>query len=360
MRKVRAIASGLQQDLGVRQTAVVLEFVCAACESLDEYGAYLPPERYAVEEMLAQTDVAGVGIDLKQVEDRLLIAAVIPESAAARAGLQTDDEVLRIDDRPVQMLGVEEALLRIFGREGTLVTLEIQGPMEMRSRRVDLLRQRLSVPSVTDARLVDMELGIGYIHIGYFSPTTIEEFDLAAAKLTMLGMRALILDLRGNPGGVFESAVRLADRFISTGVIVTTRGRTPDSTVVYRTQDDHDLTLPLVVLIDGESASASEVVAGAVKEHGRGMLVGQKSFGKGSVQQVFPLRAAQGGVRLTTAKFYSPLDRCYNEVGVTPDVLVGPRNGLWPFAVVTNTLELQRLQFEAALRTARGLLLKPM
>jgi carboxyl-terminal processing protease len=360
IRKVHGVAIGLQQDVGVFPVAVVLEFISAACEALDEYGAYLPPERFSVEELLAQTDVAGIGIDLKQADDRLLIAAVVPDSAAARAGLQVNEEITRIDDVPVQMLSVEDALLRLFGREGTVVSLEIQRPMEMRSRRVEVPRQRLSVPSVGDARVVDMELNIGYIHIAYFSSTTLEEFDLAAAKLAMLGMRALILDLRGNPGGPLEAAVSIADRFISTGVIVTTRGRSPGSSITYRTQDDRDLTVPLVVLIDGDSASASEVVAGAIKDHRRGLLVGQRSYGKGTVQQVFPLKSRQGGVRLTTAKFYSPLDTCYNEQGVPPDIRVESRATLWPFAPALSPVEVQRQQFEAALRAARELVLKPL
>jgi len=356
VRKVRAIAVGMQQDLGARAPLVVLEWIHAACEAVDDFGAFLPPDRLALEDMLAALDVAGIGIDVKPGDERLLIAAVAPDSPAARAGLKEGDAILRIDDCPVRSLDAEDALLRLLGRDSTSVTLEVQGRAETSSRRMELVRQRLSLPSITDARLVDMELGVGYIHIAYFCATTLEEFDLALSKLGMMGMRALILDLRGNPGGLFQAAVQLADRFLSTGIIITTRGRVPGSTVVYRTQNDHDVSVPLVVLIDGDSASASEIVAGAIKDHRRGILVGQRSFGKGSVQQVLPLRPAYGAVRLTTARLFSPLDACYNDVGVTPDIYVeppmlGPSPGL---------VELQRTQFEAALRTARELLMKPL
>jgi carboxyl-terminal processing protease len=353
VRRVRGLAIGLQHDVGARPTVIMQEFIHSACTALDEFSAYLPHERFIMEDVLAHAETAGIGIELRLAGKRTLIAAVAADGPAARAGLNVGDELHRIDDQPVAADTMEETLLRLMGRPGTAVVLEVHGPVTMQPRRVEVVRQRLSQPTVSDARIVDAELGIAYVHLAAFTGSTVEEFDLAIAKLTMLGMRGLILDLRGNPGGSFLEAVRLADRFISTGVIVTTRGRAMGSTNVYRTQEDADITVPLVLLIDGESASASEVVAGAVKDHRRGILVGTRSFGKGSMQHLFPLRTASGGVRLTTAKFYSPLDVCYDEHGVTPNVAVPSADG-------SSTIETQRRQFEAALRAIRELVLKPM
>jgi carboxyl-terminal processing protease len=358
---VRKIAMGMQQDLGVRPTVVVGEFLCAACEALDEYSAYLYPDRFDIEYALALEDVAGIGVELDFVRDRILIAAVAAEGPAERAGVQPNDQLLLIDGEPTRNLGIEEAALRLLGKEKTRVVLEVQGALDRKPRRVEVVRQHISTPSVTDARMVDPAAGIGYLHLAYVQRSTLDELDAAMAKLTAEGMRALILDLRGNPGGSFPVAVQIADRFISEGLLVAKRGRSEGSNVDYRASAaDPTWGLPLVVLIDGETASASEVVAGAIKDHQRGQLIGEPTFGKSSIQHLIQLKWGSG-MRLTTARFYSPLNLAYNEQRITPHILVDrapDADGTDMPESMMDLFELQRYQFEVALRTARELLVK--
>jgi carboxyl-terminal processing protease len=175
---------------------------------------------------------------------------------------------------------------------------------------------------VEDARIIDSQNGVGYIKLANFQKTTQRDFDAALWKLHREGMRSLIVDLRGNPGGLLNASVDVADRFLSSGVIVSTRGRNPQEDFVHRARPEGTWGVPLTVLIDGNSASASEILAGAIHDHHRGTIVGQRSYGKGSVQGIFPLNLSNGGVRLTTAKFYSPLGTAISDRGVTPDVAV--------------------------------------
>ncbi len=320
--RVKAIALGIQQDLGARPTVVVVEFVCAACEALDPYSSYLSPGRFTMEKALAQVDIAGIGIDLQRT-DHLVITHVEPKSPAAESGIQAGDLLIQIDKVPTRNLTREEALLLLLGRDGSKVALEIQRETTSEPFSLEVTRRLASVPSISSAYLADPEAGVAYLHLAHFQKTTLEELDAAVNQLTGEGMRALILDLRGNPGGSLSAAIQVADRFISgDAVLVSTRGRRFGSSITHKTQSDQDYTMPLVVLIDSGTASAGEIVAGAIKEHGRGTLVGQRTFGKGSIQLVFHLTTVDSGIRLTTARFFSPLDNPYSETGVLPDILV--------------------------------------
>jgi carboxyl-terminal processing protease len=399
-QQVKSVALGLRQDLGVKPAAVVLEFLYAACEALDPYSAYLPPEQFLLEKALAEKDIAGIGIELRQGDEHIFIDHVAEKSPAEAAGVQPNEQLLAIDGRSVRSLNLEEAALRLFGTQGTSVTLEVQGATDRQPRKLELVRQRLAIPSISDARIVDLEAGVGYVHLALFQTSTLEELDNAIARLGEQGMRVLILDLRGNSGGLLVPAVQVADRFVSNGILVMSRGRSPGANAVYRaplaldpppmgrrSRSDAVITAPLVVLIDGETASGAEVVAGAVKDHHRGVLVGQKSAGKGSMQYIFPLRwrstlaspagepavssgsseadptsarteaasPAEAGLRLTTAALFSPLDYPYNGHGVLPDVTVDRLPDMADPQSMMTMLQLQQLQFEAALRAAREL-----
>jgi carboxyl-terminal processing protease len=173
--------------------------------------------------------------------------------------------------------------------------------------------------------MVSNAQGVGYLQLTGFQKTSAEELDRAIAALKRQGMRTLIIDLRGNPGGLLNVAVEIAERFIDRGVIVSTRGRAPGQSQVYSASARAVWTMPLYVLIDHDSASASEILAGALKDHGRAVVVGERSYGKGSVQSIFALRSAPAGLKLTTAKFYSPKSRPYSEQGVEPDLVVAVR-----------------------------------
>jgi carboxyl-terminal processing protease len=359
LRRVRALAGALRQEAGARPAAVVLEFVHAAAEALDPYSAYLPPDRFAMEKALARPDLAGVGLDLTLARDQILIAGVVADGPAARAHLQINQQLVSIDGQAVRPLGLEEAALKLLGPENSTVVIEVQGALDRAPRKVDLVRRRLTLPSVTEVQIVERDPPIGYLHLGFFQDTTLPDLDAALTRLVGEGARAVILDLRGNPGGRLDAAIEVADRFLAEGVVVSTRGRSPGTNVVYRAREEREATLPLVLLIDGETASAAEIVAGALKDHRRAVLVGQRTAGKGSIQHVFPLRSAASGLRLTTAKFFSPLDVPIAPHGVTPDVTVDrvPEGDFG--ASMMGLLQLQRHQFDAAVRAAKDLLTKP-
>lgn len=360
--KVQALAITLQQETGVNPTAVVLEFAFAAAEALDDYSAFLSPERLALEKILAEPDVAGIGIELQYGGGVMHVAGLVPNGPAARAGIQLHDRVFRIDDVDVRRLSVEEATLRLLGRENTRVTLDVMGVLDWIPRPVVVVRERFSLPSLTTARLVDVENGIGYVHLGFFQTSTADELDTALDRLMLEGMRVLILDLRGNPGGSFEAALQVADRFIVSGVLAATRGRSPGTTQTYRTQDDRAVVVPLVVLIDADTASAAEIVAAALRDHQRAKLVGQPTAGKGTIQYVYPLRTASCGLRLTAARYLSPLLIALDGQPIQPDV---PVDGSTPLSMnddmlgMVSVMQLQQRQFETALQIARQLAGKP-
>ena len=200
------------------------------------------------------------------------------------------------------------------------MTLAIARNQDRQTLRLE--RRRVEIPSVEDVAIIDTDAGVGYLRLTNFQKTTTRDFDKALWDLHRQGMRSLIVDVRGNPGGLLQASVDIADRFVNDGVIVSTRGRNPMEDYVHRANVASTWRMPLVVLIDGNSASASEIFAAAIRDHGRGTIVGEKSYGKGSVQGIFPLNISGGGVRLTTAKFYSPKGNAISEVGVSADVLV--------------------------------------
>jgi carboxyl-terminal processing protease len=319
---VREVAWAAHQALHIKPSVVVLEFACGACDVLDEYTALLTPSQLT--EFYASVDgsFVGTGIDVAQDGMKLVIADIVPGSPAALAdiGLRTGDQILAIDRRPARTLTVEAANELLRGEAGTTCELEILHPGAMTPRTVRLLRAAVNVPSVV-AAMLDRAMGIGYVRITVFQKTTLQELDDAVARLRMDGLKVLILDLRGNSGGLFDVAVQVAERFLTEGIIVSTQSQVPAFNKIHAAHNVNALTLPLVVLVDGETASAAEIVAGALKDNQRCKVVGQTTYGKGTSQRVFKLEAAPAGVRITLAKFFSPNGQAYNGRGVTPDVV---------------------------------------
>jgi carboxyl-terminal processing protease len=260
-------------------------------------------------------------VELKAAADGLLVVNVIPGSPAERSGLRGGDHLVGIGGRSIAGLGVDEAAQLLQGPEGSLVTLAIlRSPAP--ARAVTVRREHVEVPSIEGERIVDTAAGIAYLKLTSFQKTTTADLEAALRRLDAAGMRALVLDLRGNPGGLLSAAVDVADLFLERGLVVATRGRSPEEDFNYSAGRPGTWRLPLVVLIDNDSASSSEIFAGAVRDHGRGTIVGSRSYGKGSIQGIFPLDSAGVGMRLTTAKFFSPRGLPYSGVGVEPHVPV--------------------------------------
>lgn len=310
--------------LGAPPTAVILEFTYGACDALDDYSSYLTPDR--LEDLYAMIDgnFVGLGVELKSDPAGLRLVGVIKGGPAHEAGLRPGDRITEVDGKTVRGLDLDAAANRLQGAEGSTVSITVLRA-DGSTRSLRLVRRAVEVRSVAEAKIVDRNLGVGYVQLTGFQKSSTDEMRAAVSALQTQGMRSLILDLRGNPGGLLNIAVDLADRFLDQGVIVTTRGRSVGQSATYRARNDGAWRMPVYVLVDHDSASASEILAGALQENRRAIVIGERSYGKGSVQSIFPLRAVPAGLKLTTARFYSPRDRSYTEMGVEPDVPVVTR-----------------------------------
>jgi carboxyl-terminal processing protease len=318
---VAAAARLAQQQLRIASAVVVLEYACGATAALDEYSSFLTGDQLNDVYSQIEGNFVGLGIELKASEGSLLIVKVITGSPAERAGLHALDRIVAVGDRSTAELNTDQAADLLQGTEGSVVAVTVQTGAEA-ARKLSIRREHVEVPSVDEVKIIDADYGVGFIKLTCFQKTTARDFDAALWKLHREGMRSLIVDLRGNPGGLLTASVEVVDKFVEDGIIVSTRGRSSLEDYNYTAHKAGTWRVPLVVLIDGDSASASEIFAGAIRDHHRGTIIGQRSYGKGSVQGIFPLNAAGAGVRLTTAKFYSPSGRPISKVGVQPDVAV--------------------------------------
>jgi carboxyl-terminal processing protease len=318
---VAAAASLAQARLGVPPTATVLEYLCGATNSLDPYSAYLTPDQLTEVYSQIEGNFVGLGVELKTSSGTLSIVRVIPGSPAEIAGIRNGDRIVAIDGRAVSDFSTDQAANMLQGPEGSVVTLAVAAA-DQPPRQLVVRRQRVEVPSVDQVQMLDPAAGIAYLKLTCFQKTTHRDLEAALWRLHREKMRTLIMDLRGNPGGLLISSVEVSDLFIDHGVIVSTRGRSAQEDFTYTAHEEGTWRVPLTVIIDQDSASAAEIFSGAVRDHHRGTVVGVRSFGKGSVQGIFPLEASDAGLRLTTAKFYSPTGRPYSRVGVEPDIVV--------------------------------------
>ncbi|MEM9364770.1 MAG: S41 family peptidase [Planctomycetota bacterium] len=318
---VSLVAKMANEELGIAGTATILEYVGGAVATLDPYTRLLSSGQ--LDEMFStiRGNFVGLGVELKPQDDALQILSVIPGGPAAEAGITAGDRVLEVAGVSVSDRGATHVADLLRGPEGSVAVLRVAG-MSGNFRMVKVARRRVEVPSVENAQIIDPAMGIGYFRITNFQETTPREVEQALWKLHREGMRTLVMDLRENPGGLLNAAVDVADRFITDGPIVTTRGRNPSENRAHMAHRPNTWDMPLVVLIDRNSASASEIFSGAIRDAKRGTVIGETSYGKGRVQGIFRMQSARFGLCLTTSEFYSPSGRAIDQIGVEPHIAV--------------------------------------
>ena len=284
----------------------------------DPYTRRLKGEHFKILEEQTNGRFSGVGIELSTEDGKLIVVTPIKNTPASKAGVRSKDLIVKIDGKTTEDMDIQEAVKLIRGEEGSKVTLTFVRdggePFD-----VEITRQEIKVPNVSGKI---MEGDIGYINILQFSESTGADVDNELTSLKDKGAKGIIIDLRSNPGGLLEEAVTVSSSFIKTGKpVVKIKPRKGKSEIKLSTGNSHDTKIPLVVLVDKGSASASEIVAGAIQDHGRGKIVGEKTFGKGSVQSVITLSDGSGLV-ITTAKYLTPDGRSLSHNGIEPDVVI--------------------------------------
>lgn len=320
------VAELANRRIGVRREAVALEFFNESIDSLDKYSAFIPSKTGFGPGAVLEEQVVGIGVELKKHDNGALINDTIPNSPASQGGLQKGDVITGINNRSVQGMSLDQIAGQIGGSSGTSVSLQINRSGQVFSRT--LTRRSVYVGSVSGAQMLTST--VGYVKLKQFSENSKEDLEKAMLQLwQQQGMKTLVLDLRGNPGGLLTEAIDVADLFVPKGRIVATRGRNAGDNMDEQATWERTWSIPLVVLVDGDSASASEILAAAIQENRRGVIVGRTTYGKGTVQTHFPLQTVSGELKLTTAKFYSPNGREMAGAGVTPDYHVN--TGSQPF-----------------------------
>jgi carboxyl-terminal processing protease len=324
--KILTDVIGLVQKEYVEETKpqdLVYGAIKGMLETLDPHSAFMPPDMY--KEMQAETKgrFEGLGIEITIKEGVLTVVSPIEDTPAFRAGIQANDQILKIEGDLTKNLTLMEAVKRLRGPKGTTVTITIMREGLTKPKDYTVTRDVIPIRSV---RYEVLEKSYGYIRLSQFQEKTDNELDKAMKALqeSKGGLKGLILDLRNNPGGLLDQAVKVTDRFVESGLIVSMEGRKEDQKMKFYAHTQGTIPrYPLVVLVNGGSASGSEIVAGAIQDHGRGILIGTQTFGKGSVQTIFPLKDGSG-VRLTTARYYTPNGRSIQAKGIVPDILVKP------------------------------------
>jgi len=287
---------------------------------LDPHSSFLDPESYREMQVETSGSFGGLGIEITLKDDVLTVVAPIDGTPAYRAGLHTGDRIVKIDGLSSKDMQLADAVKRMRGKPGTKVTISVVREGWAEPKDFDIVREQIRVQSV---RMVEMGEGIEYVKLRQFQEQSPHDLEAALDKLHKNGMKALILDLRNNPGGLLTAAVEVSEKFIDDGkLVVYTEGRVRNQNMRFSAHAKRGYSqMPMVILVNQGSASASEIVAGALQDWGRATIVGTQTFGKGSVQTIIPLSDGSG-LRLTTAKYFTPKGRSIHGKGITPDVIV--------------------------------------
>jgi carboxyl-terminal processing protease len=329
---------------------LVQSMVDGMLAKLDPHSAYLPPEPYHEMEVQMSGAFGGVGIELGMKDGKLTVIAPIEETPAFRAGIQANDHIWKIDGTITRNMNISAAVKRMRGEKGTPVTLTILRNDSPKPLIFNLIRATIKLKSLK-SRILDT--GYGYVRISQFQGRTGSEFREALQKLNEDSgghLKGLVIDLRYNPGGLLESCVEVANCFIgeniNNSVIVSIKGRAQGASRIFNASlGTKELRYPVVVLINGGSASASEIVAGALQDHKRAIIMGTQSFGKGSVQSIFPMKG-NAALKLTTALYYTPSGRSIQAKGIIPDIIVP---NITPLPSKEKEMEFKEKDFEKSL-----------
>ena len=287
---------------------------------LDPHSSFLDPDSYREMQVETTGSFGGLGIEITLRDDVLTIVSPIEGTPAYRAGLQTGDRIVKIDGLSTKDMQLQDAVKRMRGRPGTKVMITVVREGWTEPKDVEIVREQIRVHSV---RTADLGGGVAYVKLRQFQEQTPPDLAAALEKAAKGGMKALLLDLRNNPGGLLTAAVEVTEEFVEDGkLVVYTEGRVRNQNMRFSAHAKKSYPrLPMVVLVNQGSASASEIVAGALQDWGRAIIVGTQTFGKGSVQTIIPLSDGSG-LRLTTAKYFTPKGRSIHGKGITPDIIV--------------------------------------
>jgi carboxyl-terminal processing protease len=291
---------------------------------LDPHSIFMKPDVYKQMREETTGEFDGLGLEVTIQDNEVTVVSPVAESPGERAGIRPGDKVLSIDGATTKDMTLGEAIRRMKGAAGTKVVLEIMRPEFSAPQKLTLVRDRIRTQSV-DMRVLDADRRYAYVRVRAFQERTDRNLAKALddARAALHGqIRGLVLDLRNNPGGLLDQAVRVSDVFLSSGVIVTTAGRGKRNVEVERAHEkDTEPPYPMIALVNKGTASASEIVAGALQDHGRAVIMGTQTFGKGSVQTIIELEDGSG-LKLTVARYYTPKNRSIQELGISPDVVV--------------------------------------
>ncbi len=309
----------------IDQADVMDSAINGVLQSLDPYSAYMSPELFKSMQTESKGEFGGLGIEIGMEAGVVKVIAPISDTPAEKAGIKAGDYIVRINDEQVQGKTLMEAVKLMRGPVGSSIELTVRRKNVKKSLTFKVQRQIIEVKSV-ESKILGSKNNIGYIKLKSFNENSDKQFIKEIKNYEKQKLIGYIIDLRNNPGGLLNQAVAITDFFLERGEIVSTKGRRSSETRKYFARTGDGVKgKPLIILINNGSASASEIFAGALKDHKRAVILGENSYGKGSVQSIIPLRNG-GGIRLTISKYYLPSGESISEVGVSPDIIVEEQN----------------------------------